>query len=89
MNPRIRFRETLVPILESLTISPVEAAFSATGPQLDREFIHLDIAEDGRELKSRLSESGWQSRHAEQDVTTFHLGDSAVQLILRTGVKKS
>ena len=88
MNPRIRFRETLKPLLEALTISPIGAAFSATGAQMDHEFIHLDIAEEGSELKSRLCETGWRAAGSESGVTTYHLADNAVQLILRTGVKK-
>jgi hypothetical protein len=88
MNPRVRFRETLKPLLEALTISPVDTAFSATGAEMNCEFIHLDIAEDGSDLKNRLCENGWKKSGTESGATTYHLGEAAVQLILRTGVKK-
>ena len=78
----------LKPLLDALTISPVDSAFSAKGPQMDEEFIRLDIAEDGSELKSRLCETGWRAADADSAATTYHLADTAVQLILRTGVAR-
>jgi hypothetical protein len=88
MNPRVRFRETLKPLLEELTIAPVGAVFKAAGAELEKEYIHLDIAEDGVALKSRLAEAGWQTTDSDSGNTTFQLGENAVQLILRTKVGK-
>ncbi len=89
MNPRVRFRESLLPLLEELTIAPVESAFRSTGALMEREFIHLDIAEDGSALEDRLRESGWSPGIPESGAATYHLNDCAVQLILRTGVRRT
>ena len=89
MNPRARFRESLLPLLEELTIAPVDAAFRSTGALMEREYIHLDIEEDGSALGNRLRQSGWRPASIESEVSTYHLNDSAVQLILRTGVRRT
>lgn len=89
MNPRVRFRELLLPLLEELTIAPVDAAFRSTGALMEREFIHLDIEEDGSALENRLRESGWNPGSPESGAATYHLNDCAVQLILRTGVRRT
>ena len=88
MNPRVRFRQTLQPLLEELTISPVDSAFSSTGAQMDREFIHLEIEEDGTALDDRLRENGWHPRESEPGVFAYSLHNDAVNLILRTRVRK-
>jgi hypothetical protein len=86
MNPRTRFRETVQPLLDELTISPVGAKFHSTGECMDQEFIHLDIAGDGTALENRLRETGWQHASTEPDTTTYRLCNEAVELVLRTRV---
>lgn len=56
---------------------------------MDREFIHLDIEEDGSALENRLRESGWNPGSPESGAAVYHLNDCAVQLILRTGVRRT
>lgn len=88
MNPKVRFRQTLLPLLEELTICPVDAAFRSIGARMEREFIHLDIAEDGAALDHLLRETGWNRGAAQAGSATYSLGDHSVLLTLRTGVPR-